>query len=200
MLSATETVTVSAPAPDLSQPPRRTDKRLKRDTTPTALVTKLKVKNLYLYQDASHKEIAKRTGLTESAVGNLIHRERWSQLKKEAARQLEDTHDARAQEAQQSIVEAIGSQAEEITLSGLERAREAVKRKGKDAARDFQSWTGGVRNLVQSIKAIRPGGAAIGGDGSVTNFNLFFAPVSPQAQSEPKQAEAVKPADQVTDV
>lgn len=137
------------------------------------LSTKLKVKNLYLFQDAPHERIAKETGLTVKAVGDVIHREGWPKIRRERERKLTEKSDARGEQADLVIVEAIGSQAEEIALSGLERARDAVKRKGKDAAKNFQSWTGGIRNLVSAIKTIRARDGSMP-DSEPRNLNLFF--------------------------
>lgn len=162
-------------------------KKKERNFAPLPIATKLKAKNMYLFQDATHEQIAKETGLTRDASENLAYREGWVKIRRERASILEKKADARAEQADLAIVEAIGSQAEEIALSGLERARDAVKRKGKDAAKNFQSWTGGIRNLVSAIKTIRARDGASVEQGPV-NFNLFFVgqPMG-QGQGEPKQ-------------
>lgn len=156
---------------------------------PIPLSVRLKAKNLYLYRDATHQQIAKETGLTVGASEMLAHREGWVKLKRDRQKELESKSDTRAEKADLVIVEAIGSQAEEIALSGLERARDAVKRKGKDAAKNFQSWTGGIRNLVSAIKTIRAR------DGSGTDqpqsiaFNLFFTGRADAVKAEPKTVD-----------
>lgn len=156
------------------------EKRVKK-TSPLPIATKLKAKNLYLYQDASHQRIAKETGLSVDASESLAVREGWVEQRRARAKKLEEKSDARSEQADLAIVEAIGSQAEEIALSGLDRARDAVKRKGKDAAKNFQSWTGGIRNLVSAIKTIRAhDGGSLGNSESPT-LNFFFVRASDQA-------------------
>lgn len=149
----------------------------------------LKVKNLYLYQERGHADIAAQCGLTVKQVSNLIYREGWSKLKEERRRKIEESHDERATQSQLAVVEAIASQAEEIALSGLNRAREAVGQSGPDAAKNFQSWTGGIKNLVGAMKLVRGGSAA--GMESGPTMNLFFMAPGKAGPADPKQAEAI---------
>jgi len=169
----------------------------KRPSIP--LAARLKAKNLYVYRDATHQQIAKETGLTVGASEMLAHREGWPKLKREREKAIESRSDARAEEGNLAIVEAVAGQAEEIVLSGLDRARDAVKRKGKDAAKNFQSWTGGIRNLVSAIKTIRAKDGSLP-DSGPTSFNLFFVGVAAPsaAQAEPKSVEPIE-VKQVTD-
>lgn len=157
---------------------------IERDPIP--LATRLKVKNLYLVRELKYELISKETGLTPKQIGNLIHREGWCDFKKERDRILEKAHDERASIAQTVIVEAIASQGEELALSGIDRAREAVKSRGKDAAKNFQSWTAAIKNIVGAVKTVRGSDIDANERGNVT-ANLFFLQMpAEQKPSEPK--------------
>lgn len=168
--------------------------RIKKEDTDgrcLPLALKLRVKNLYIIGGKSHHEIAADTGMTPGAIATLCSRNGWTGEKRKREAQMVKKSDARIESQMSEAVEAISSEAQEIALSGLERARDAVKRKGKDAAKNFQSWTGGVRNLVQVIRAIEnPGSGDAQPSGPAINF--FFAPAAPAAASEPKRVEAVE--------
>lgn len=119
------------------------------------LLTKLKVRNLYLSQGLGPQAIAKITGLTEKQAGNIIVREGLAKLRASAKSAIEARSDARTQEQVSEVIEAIARESEEIALSGIARAREATESRSEFAAKDFQSWTGGVRNLVNIARQAR---------------------------------------------
>ena len=79
------------------------------------------------------------------------------------------------------VSEAIAQETVDVTLSGVGRAREAVESRSEFAARDFQSWTGGIRNLVQVAKLLREPTADM--NGSVqAQLNVFILRVGDQAK------------------
>lgn len=136
------------------------------DTTPKApkerrrrshisLLTRAKARNLYITQALPMREIADKTGLDYSQVRTLVDREGWAKLKTTVKRKLESGLDAHATEHVTEMTEAIANESEEIALSGLQRARQAVESQETYAAKDFQSWTGGLRNLVQVARELR---------------------------------------------
>lgn len=158
--------------------------------------TRTKVKNLYFFQEASHERIAIETGLTISAVGGLINREGWAKEKRAREQRLRKAHDARSFGVDAELVEAIAAQSEELALSGIAQARKEVESGGDFAARNFQSWSGGVKNFVQVAKALREPSNALPSEGP-TNFNFFFASPAAsntsnaQSNEEPKKAEVI---------
>ncbi len=119
------------------------------------LLTKLKVRNLYLNQDLLQPEIATITGLSYTAVRNLIAREEWGKLKAAKRAALERNADARIAAQVAESAEAIASECEEIALGGLDRTRESLADTGKDAAKNFQAFSGGVKNLVTVMRELR---------------------------------------------
>jgi predicted DNA-binding protein YlxM (UPF0122 family) len=148
---------------------------------------RLKVRNLYLVQDLTHPEIAERTGLSLSAIRSYVSRAGLTKVKREHEAKALQVHDARAREGLDEISAAIASEAEEIALGGLDRARKAVGSRSDDAAKDFQAWTGGVRNLAQVAKLSR-GDGQVTPNGSIT-LNLFA--VAGAKEAKPVDAAAV---------
>jgi hypothetical protein len=72
------------------------------------------------------------------------------------------------------VSEAIATESEEIAMSGLKRSRESAESREKDAAKDFQAWTGGARNLVNIARACRGLDARNGnGDAAASITNIF---------------------------
>lgn len=119
------------------------------------LQTRLKVRNLYLYQGLGHKEIAAKVGLTTRQCQTLVQRHKLTDLKRSINGKAVQAHNARVDADVAEIVDAVASESEEIALAGLQRAREATTSASEYAAKDFQSWTGGVRNLVNVARQAR---------------------------------------------
>lgn len=155
------------------------------------LLVRLKARNLYLMQGMSHEVIAKATGLTVRQSETLASREGWAKLRKGRKLRLLASQDARASAQITEALEAIADVSEQHAVQGLDRVGQALESKGKFAARDFQSWTGGVRNLVQTAKICREVGA---GDGSAgAQINVFVG-------AFPRAGDAAREAKQVTEV
>lgn len=151
------------------------------------ILTRSKARNLYFFQEASHERISKETGLTVMAVGQLISREGWAKEKRQRIARLAKAHDTRVAGLDSEIIETIATRAEQHALEGLDRVAEALQRSDRDAAKDFQAYTSGVKNLATTAKAMRePIGAVTETGGN--SFNLFFvgAPMIGQAQAEAK--------------
>lgn len=123
--------------------------------SPIPLLTKLKARNLYLIQNASHKEIAEQTGLTKHACEQLAYREGWVEVRREKTKRMVEKHDARMANAASEVLDSVVGGCEELAVSGLNRVRESLDDKSDFAARNFQSWTGGVKNLVSIMREIR---------------------------------------------
>ena len=127
----------------------------RRSPTVMDIGTKVRIRNLYLVQCLPYAEIARRVDCPLSTVTRFIERQKLPAIRKENEAKAAARHDAQVRESVDEISEAIASQSEEIALSGLERAREATEDRGEFAAKDFQSWSGGVSNLVKTARAIR---------------------------------------------
>lgn len=119
------------------------------------VATKVRIRNLYMVQCLPHKEIARQTGLTERAVQSVVYRLGLAAKRKENEAKTMERHDALTRDGLSEVTDAIAAQAEEYALGGLKRSGEALQDEGEFAARNFQSWTGGVKNLVQVAKLAR---------------------------------------------
>lgn len=148
------------------------------------LLTKLKARNLYLVQGATHEVIAKETGMTIRQSESLAARQGWTKARKAKERSLVATQDARAEGQISEALDAIASVSEQHAVQGLNRVAKALESKGKFAARDFQSWTGGVRNLVQTAKMCRETGDGANGVAGGANLNVFILRVGEQVQAK----------------
>lgn len=119
------------------------------------LHTRLKVRNLYLGTNLTHAEISEKTGLPEKSVGHLISRDGLPKHKRRREAKLLANTDARTDATLEAFNEQLAQEAEEISLGALQRAREEVEAPGEFGARNFQSWTGGINNLVKASRAVR---------------------------------------------
>jgi hypothetical protein len=137
------------------------------------------VQSLYLSQFQSAQQISKQTGLTTSQVSRLCYREGWTTIRREKLAQTASLASQRADSRLTKIYDAVAVESEELVFSGLSRARDAVKGKGKFAARDFQSWSGGIRNFADISRKCRGidrmDTLGAGSNGNV-NLSLFVMP------------------------
>ncbi len=151
------------------------------------LLTRLKARNLYLTQGLPYKAISAETGLPEETLQQLAHREGWTEQRRQTKRRLMKNADARMEAQQSEAMEAIAALSEQHVVKSMERIGEALERTDQFAARDFQSFTGGARNLVSIMKEIRqPEQQSV--DGS-RGLSVFVVRVGEAAQ--PKQERNV---------
>lgn len=171
----------------------KTDRqRLKGKFTPVPLLVRLKARNLYLVQGLGHKEIASQTGLTEEGSQQLASREGWVALRRERKKHLLAAQDARLEAAHSEVLDAIADVSAQHAVQGLDRVGKALESKGKFAARDFQSWTGGVKNLVSIMREIKA--PQNDSPGSGATLNMFILRVGDQAKPANAAQEAIEAA------
>jgi hypothetical protein len=150
------------------------------------LLTKSQIRNAYLYGNSSQPEIADRVSAPLGVVRAYITRAKLPAEKRRRETKAIQVADARASAELTSNVIAIVDQAEELQLNGLRRAAISVESKDPSAPKDFQAWTGGVRNLAQVARLARAD-APIEASGSIS-ISLFNV----KSEREPKQAEVVE--------
>jgi hypothetical protein len=154
------------------------------------VATRLKVRNLYLVQNLSYNEIAAQTGLSYNTVNSFVRRTRLADARKQIEAQSLKRHDARTHAFVDATAEAIAAQSEEIALGGLNRARDSVVSGSEYAAKDFQAWTGGVRNLVQVSRIARGEDNSNGSGSTSLTVNAYVVRCeAAQPKPEPKQVE-----------
>lgn len=178
-------------------PSKRTSKGRDHTIPAISLLSRAKARNMYLTQGLDWKTISAAVGVPPNRLMQLANREGWTAKKRELIARLNARTDARSAAQLDEVSEAIASESEEIALSGLQRARDSLGSGSEFAARDFQSYTGGVRNLVQVARAIRePMGAQIGANGAA-GLSVFILRVGDAGASTPKGVEQAK---QVTEI
>lgn len=163
-----DTETVEAPV---------SGKRIQRkvgERGPTiSILAKVKARNLYLNQGLSIAATAKEVCLAESTVRKWVERDGWRTERQASYSRLVAKTDAQAEGVQKVMAEAIASEAEENALSAMRNVRESLTRSDEFAAKDFQAYTAGVKNLASTARMLRDPAGASPGEGT-TNFNLFF--------------------------
>ena len=145
------------------------------------LGTVLKVRNLYLIHGLSNVDIASQVGLEVKAVGQLVFRKGWTKIRQKKVAEITQRADARMEREVDEINDAIASECEEIALQGLGRAKQAAESQDEFAARNFQSWSGGVSNLVKVQRACRGLDSNVGKDSEgarTVNLSFFVGSLS----------------------
>jgi len=144
------------------------------------------VRNMYLSGAHSNQQIADAVKLQEKQVRYIITRDSLAAEKKRRALAMIAKQDAQLDQRLQAFNSELAEQAEEISLTALQRAREEAIAPGEFGARNFQSWTGGIANLVKSSRLVR-GLDSISGAGSQAASNVSVFLVRGEAvTSEPK--------------
>lgn len=156
-----------------------------------SILTKVKARNLYLNERLPYAAISEQTGLTTKTLQCLASREGWTAVRRQQEKRMIESSDARANAMRSDVVEAIAAASEQHAIRGLQKVGESLERSDEFAAKDFQSYTAGVKNLATLAKTLREPAANM--DGAQTlNLNLFFVPaVVPTSQAEPKQVTEV---------
>ncbi len=142
---------------------------------------RLKARNLYLAQGLSHPAIAEATGLRAVTVRNLASREGWTALRRRQKAALVESSDAHAHAMQSEVLEAIASHSEQHALKSLERVGNALERDDENAARDAQSYSGCLRNLVNVARDIRRPAESVS-EGA--RLNVFVLRVGDQVKAK----------------
>ena len=166
--------------------------------TPFPLIVRMKVRNLYIGQCLTNIEIGKQVGLTPSQVAAIVYKDGLPTLRKQRQAKVIANTDARTDATLEQFNEQLAREAEEISLGALQRVRETVESPGEFGARDFQSWTGGIRNLVTAARTVRGLDSKQAFDQSNTTA-IFVVRGETIDKSEPRNVSAPIPA-QVTPV
>lgn len=148
------------------------------------VLIRLKARNLYLIQGLSHQEIAAQTGLTRQSSEALAHREGWVKVKRERTKRLVEKYDSRVEAAGNEAIDAIADVSTQLSMEGLGRVSEALQDRSQFAARDFQSWTGGVKNLVSIMREIRAPSETTPGNAGLVAFVIRVGDEAPSAPAK----------------
>lgn len=155
------------------------------------LPVRLRIRNLYLTQGLSDSVIAKRVNLTIIQVRGIIRREGLPELRKPRKLSLTQAADARTQEQVGELIETFARETEELALGGMQRARECIDSQSEYAAKDFSSWSSGVRNFIQVARQAR-GLDTEGQRGNAThNLNVFVGRFETAGGDKPAEKPAI---------
>lgn len=130
-----------------------------------------KAKALYIVKGLGPSEICKALDIPSDTMRNWTTRGQWVAERKARLARLEKNALARATDENAAFLESMASQAEDLAESGMEMARKHVASADDYAARNFQSATQGVKNVVDVYFKAR------GIDGKTTGSTLNIGSV-----------------------
>lgn len=155
------------------------------------LLVKMKARNLYFVDNLGWEEIGERCGWSAKALAQCAQRELWTAEKKRRKSALIAKADAHMNAVQNEVIEAIASKSEEAALKAMANVDKALDRSDEFAAKDFQAYTAGVKNLASTARLLRePAKADLSGEGA-RSVNIFFMPANSPISSEPKTVQAI---------
>jgi len=154
------------------------------------VLVRLKARALYLHECLPTRTISERTGLPVGTLNAMFRKEGWTAQRRAQEARIVAKQDTQGEAMRSEVLEAINSESVELAAESMKRIRESLTRTDDKAAKDFQAYTAGARNLVSINRAISAPSA--GTDQQSQSFNLFFigAPVAP-SKEEPKQVTEV---------
>lgn len=163
---------------------------------------KARAKTLYLVKSLQPTDIAAKLGIPVRCVYNFVKRGGWAQLRRDKLGEINNKiNNATAlMPDMDEFMVSVAAESEDIALAGFERARQAVQSDSEFAAKDFASWTSGVKSLVGMYRTAKGLDAAANAPQTLA-FASFYLPPAPAA---PKPVDPVDAADvvdgEVTDI
>ncbi len=125
-----------------------TSKREKRLTPKIPLATRTQARNLYVLHQLGAPEVAKQTGLSESQIYSLSHREGWTKVRAKIRENSLSDANARMSEDAAEMVEAIAIKSSVLSLGTLDGAIEELKTPGEFQAKNLQALSVAAKNFV----------------------------------------------------
>lgn len=141
-----------------------------------------------LVRGQTYSQIAKDdlVGMTEKQIANIAWREGWAKERRRLDQVERKLIAQRTEEGISQVREAIATECDELTMGGLDLARESLDKKD---ARSFAQAANGVRALATIARESRATGAEqVSGK---AELNVFVFRVGDPVKAEPKQAEAI---------
>lgn len=154
---------------------------------------KLRAQNLYLNKGYTPKQVGDATGLTAEQVSSLAARGGWAKIRNNRMAAIAQRVETRTGANLGAVEQAIADEADEHTLTALDRTGQALASDSPYASKDAQAFSATVRNLVTVSRAIRNATADVAAGGA-TQVNLFF--FRPSASDTQGKAEKVAEAAQ----
>jgi transposase-like protein len=162
-----------------------------RKRTTYSLATIAKAKALYLVKGLGPTEICERLNVPPDTLRNWTQRGNWTAERKARIIRLEQAALTRAHDENSAFLESMATQAEELAEDGMQLAREHVTSSSEFAARNFQSASQGIKNMVDVY--FRARGIDAKNTGSATiNVQALFVSSAPIAREEKTVVELGK--------
>lgn len=170
-------------------PSKQGAKKNRNASSTWSLTEELAVQSLYVVQGLSPKQIGDATGKQAKRISNLIMRRGWTSDRRQRSKKAEDLQRSQAKQHVERVVLAQSALAEAASIGALSRAADCTQNKNKDAAKDFRSWAGGARDLVNVMRQARglvdPGKGSLSGDaeseGRAISLSFFIGNITPQS-------------------
>jgi len=144
-----------------------------------------KAKALYVVKGLGPSEICKALDIPSDTMRNWTTRGQWVAERKARLARLEKNAVARATDENAAFLESMATQAEELAEDGMQLARDHVKSASDFAARNFQSATQGVKNVVDIYFKAKGLDGKNGGN-SVVNIGSVYVNNAPlQREAKP---------------
>jgi hypothetical protein len=137
-----------------------------------------KCKALYVVKGLSPKDVVQRTGVSLEALGNWTQRYGWTAEKRARLTRLEKNAVTRAEDSNAGFLESMGTQAEEIAEDAMQMSREYAVARDPFAAKNLQSATQSVKNMVDVYFKARGLDGKNGGN-SVVNIGSVYVNNAP---------------------
>lgn len=155
------------------------------------LADELAVQTMYLVQGIAPAAIARSLSRSPQSISSLIFRRGWTAKVREKTQKAEELARTRTREHVERVVIAQSALAEAASVGALTRAAECAQDRSDSAAKDFRSWAGGARDLVNVMRQARglvdPGKSNLSGDadtqGRAISLSFFIGSIGSNVPS-----------------
>lgn len=170
----------------------------KRLTPKIPLATRTQARNLYVLHQLGAPEVARQTGLTESQIYSLSHREGWTKVRAQIRQDSLSDSNARMQADAEEMVEAVAIKSAVLSLGTLDAAIEVMGDKnGEDSAKKLQALSVASKNYVAMYRQAKQLDASNASEGA-SQINVMFVGALPR--SAERSTVNVTPAQSAIDV
>ena len=153
---------------------------------------RLRAQNLYINRGFTPKQISEVVGLTSQQIASLAVRGGWTKTRNDRTRSITQRVESRTQAGVDAVAETIGAECDEYALGSLKRIGESLERTDPNAARDFQAYSVGLKNVVAVARTVRGLDTAQAAAPSV-NIAFFMGQLQPAEPTNVTPAIELRP-------
>ncbi len=166
----------------VAQAEKVVSRREKRLTPKIPLATRTQARNLYVLHQLGAPEVAKQTGLSESQIYSLSHREGWTKVRAKIRENSLSDANARMSDDAAEMVEAIAIKSSVLSLGTLDGAIEELKTPGEFQAKNLQALSVAAKNFVGLYRQAKQLDVSQG-DASSAQINVMFVGQLPKSSA-----------------